>query len=80
MKLRIFTATALAAATLIATAIVYVAFQHNPSGETFDQETGTIHYGYVITLFLDWLTASFVVVAVCEGAVYLLGRIAHIWK
>jgi hypothetical protein len=80
MKLRIFATVAAAAATLIAATMVYIAFQHNPQGEAFDQESGAVHYGYVLALFLTWLVPSFVLVAVCEGAVYLLGRIAKIWK
>jgi len=80
MMLRILATAFTIAATLVASAMTYAAFQHNPQGETFDPRSGAVHYGYVAELFLSWLLASFIVVAVCGAGVYLLGQIVRIWK
>ena len=80
MMMRVKTAMAVATtlALLVGAAMVYIALQHNPQGEAFDQETGAIHYGYVTALFVSWFVAAFVCVAAIEGAVFLLKRFARI--
>jgi hypothetical protein len=66
---------AAALAFFIGAVMVFIAFQHNPQGETFDQQSGAIHYGYVAALFASWFLSVFTLVTAVEGALYLLIRI-----
>jgi hypothetical protein len=80
MKFRYFVFPILFAAT-VGGLMLYIAFQENPQGETFDQVTGAINYRYVIELFGVWFAVALPIALAIEGAVYLLCKgLFSIWK
>jgi hypothetical protein len=59
-------------AGVVGSLLVYIAFQHNPQGETLDQVTGAINYRYVLALFGSSFAIALAIAVAVEALVYLL--------
>ena len=61
-------------AALIAGAVLYVAFQHNPQGAFFDPQTGSVDVVYAFLLFLSWwIPALMLLCAIAAIAILIRG-------
>ena len=66
--------------TLVGAVMLWIALKENLHGDLIDQQTGAIDFGYSALLFLSWVVPISAIVAVIEATVYVVGRIARIWK
>jgi hypothetical protein len=56
---------------IVGVSMLYIAVQHNPQGEFYDQDLHMLVWGSSIALFLSWLVPIAVVVFVVESLVLL---------